>query len=72
MYFIHDALLEVVEGGGIDKILDAEVEVSFLTPELKDNTALELMKVVLPVTVDKFFEYFLADDAQVYTQVHHR
>lgn len=52
-----------MEKSGEKSIIDAEVEVSFLTPEIKENTALELMKVVLPVTVEKFFEYFLADDA---------
>jgi hypothetical protein len=65
-------MAEQAESTG-DKISDAEVEVNFLTPDGKDtDQAVELMKVVLPVSVDKFFDFFIADEASLHSLVMHR
>lgn len=47
-----------------------DVEVSFLESDTQDDKQ-EVMKAVFPVTVDRFFELFISDNA-VYSLIDHR
>lgn len=47
------------------------MEVNFFNPEKVETEKQKMLEIVLPCSVDQFYNFFLADGANVYSRVKH-
>jgi hypothetical protein len=50
---------------------DANVEVNLFKAELVETEKQKMLEVVLPCSVEQFYNFFLSDDATVYSRKKH-